>query len=807
MWFLAIVFVGALVASLLLTPKIKTENARAGSIDDMNFPKASEGAGINLILGKVLVKGPNTLWVGDFDPVPIKKKQKTGLFSSKKVIVGYTYHLGIQLGLGIGPCTLHKIICDKDELWTGTASADGAVVSINKPNLFGGKEKGGGFVGTARYYTGGWTQGINSYLEGQIGAGDVPAYRGTSHIVFEHCNIGESDQLRTMHFEMSRYTNLLGFTGGKEKVGDDMNPMEALFVIFVLGWGGLDVDPAMLNQASFIAAGETLYDEGNGISLNVSAGSDGADLAEEIIRQTNGVMFQDPTTGEIYYRLIRNDYNVEDLPVFDESNIISVRSFTSKTWEDTINQVRVKYTNRDKGYADGIAGTQDLANISAQERIRSATNSYPGVTVGQLAADLAARDLAQSSVPLMSTSLELNREGQGLLPGDVIVWKWGPYRIAQAVMRVKSLDLGALNDNRLAFEVVQDEFGVDQTVFAPPGAGGSGIVRPGSPAAAAPYRLVWEAPYFFVNAAGLSVQPGRMSLLVSATPPATSVSYDTYVSLNTTDYGLSVSGSLYTPAGTLSGAMTATAGLSTGVIGSITIASTSDEIESVSSGDAEQGAGMFAIDGELFTHEGVTDNMDGTFTLANVRRGLLDTVPSAHSNGARVWFLLGDNVLEELLEGNAVARVKLTPTTPIDTLDVATAPYDEVTGTYRQDKPLHPVDVTFDAGTPFVPPASPVGSKTIAWANRSRESLQVLGIADATDEAETLQTTFIRYRVNAGAWVDHTTTPGATDYTFDAGAILGDVVDYEIWSIRQGTASRCKWQFKSGQPFAVGALV
>lgn len=793
MWFLAILFVGSLVASILLTPKVKTENARAGAIDDMSFPKADEGAPINLVLGRVLVKGPNTLWAGDFKAIPIKKKQKTGLFSSKKVIVGYTYYVGFQLGLGIGPLTLHKIICDKDDLWTGTANADGQVLAINKPNLFGGKEKGGGFIGTARFYTGGFTQGINAYLEGRIGAGDVPAYRGTCHLVFEKPNIGESNQLRQMSMEVSRYTNGLGLAGGLEKIGDDMNPMELLYQAFTLGWGGLNVSPDLLDLDSLRDCAAVLFDESNGMSLNIASANGGKDITNEVVRQVDGLMYQDPLTGKIVFKLIRYDYVIEDLPVFDESNVIAVRGYTSKLWEDTNNQVRVKYTNRDKNYVDGIAGVQDLANISAQERIKSVTNSYPGCMRGDLATDLATRDLSQTSVPLLAASLETNREGANLRPGDVFVWAWKEYNIGMVVMRVKNFDLGALNDNKIAFDCNQDTFAVNQTVFAPPSGEGSGIVRPDTEAGPATVRFVSEAPYFFANAGGLSVGDTQTFILVAAVPPTASDEYDVYTSNDTVTYNMSESGSVYTPVGTLNTAITAAANRSTGIIPSITITSDSDEIEPVTAGEIAQGYGLFYIDGELFAHEGVTDNGDGTFTLANVRRSLLDTYPAAHSSGARVWFVIGDNIVEDVFNATDNIRVKLTPRTISDTLDVNAAPYDALTLANRANRPLHPGNIQFDAGTPFAAPANATGSKTVTWANRSRTSLVIYSTVDPTSETELTQRTVIRYRIDGGAWVEHETLPGVTTYTFDAGATPGQVVDYEVFARRDGLDSFSRW--------------
>jgi hypothetical protein len=798
MWFLVVLFVGALVASLLLTPKPKFENARASGLNDLQYPRAQEGAPVPLILGRVKMPGPNTTWVGDFKAVAIKKKQKTGLFSSKKVIVGYTYYIGLDLALALGRCTLHKIVNDKTTIWEGTASADENILNINLPNLFGGKEKGGGLIGTMRYYPGSSTQGKNAYLASKIGEADTPAYRGFAHLVLEGMNIGESNQLRSMWMEMSQYTNGLGLGGGMHMVGDDMNPMELLYQAFTLDWGGLDVSPDLLDLDSLKTCAQTLFNEGNGMSVCISTPNGGKEIASEVLRQVDGLMYQNPVTGKMVMKLIRNDYELEDLPIFDQSNVIIIRNFTSKLWEDTVNQVRVKFTDRSQDYKDGTSMVQDMANINAQGRIRSITNAYPGVMMGTLGTELATRDLSQGSVPLLGATMELNREGAALRPGDPFIWSWDPYGIDLVVMRVKSFDLGALNDNRIVIDANQDEFAVDQTVFTAPGGPGSGVVVPNDPAVASPARLVREGAYFFAASAGLPLSPNDTVVIVSAVAPTGSEEFDVYTSTDAgATYNPSEEGIVYTANARLSTAISATAGFTTGILGTVVITTPSEEIASVAVADIEAGAGLFYIGQELFAHTTVVDNGDGTFNLVNVRRALLDTVPTAHAVNDRVWFIEGDNVIDDAMPGDATIRVKVTPQTFRDQMNVADAPYDAVTLNYRAQRPLRPGNVKFDGGVAFTPPSDGTGSHTITWANRSRLAVAIRSTVDNTNEYEPGQQTVIRYRVNGGGWTTTTYGPGVTTATINTTATVGQSVEWEIYSTCNGLDSYSRWAFSA----------
>lgn len=804
MWFLAILFVGSIVASLLLMPKPKTENARASTLDDLQFPRAQEGSPYPIGLGKFRARGPNTLWVGDWEAVPIKKKMKTSIFSSKKVIVGYRYFVGAALAIVLGPgVKILKIWYGKDVLWEGDVSVDGTAIVINKPDLFGGKEKGGGFVGTIRFYSGSWSQTPNAYMEGVIGAGDVTAYRGQCYIVLEKCEIGEQNSLRDISFEMTRYTNSLGILGGEEIVQGDSNPFELLYHLYTADWGGLNVPFSMINSDVFLACAATVFDEGNGMSLYISKSNDGSDLSNEVLRQVDGLLYQDPPTGKIVPKLIREDYNVVDLPVFDESNVITVRKFTSKLWEDTINQMRVTYTNRDKKYEKGSAFEQDLANINAQGRLRSTTQNYPGVTRGLLASELCRRDLAQVSVPTLSAQLEVNREGLALRPGSVFVWSWDEFGIALVVLRVKNFDLGALLENRIVLEVSQDQFAINETVFAVPGAGGDNASGPNDPAVASANVFAIESPYFFSLASALALGSTKSTLLVGASPITGSDEYDVYTSIDTINYNPSEENVVYTPFGVLKTTITAVESLDDGTIASMDIEMDDEDIAVYSATQVANGNGLFFIGDELLAHQGVTV-VGATITFANVWRGLLDSIPQAHAINDIAYFVFGDSVVEDQFDYTAAVRVKVLPRTLTELLPLASAAHVAVTLNKRAARPLCPQAIKFDGGAFFVPPALGTGSHTITWANRDRNVLTIRKIVDTTNEYEPGQRTVLRYRLNVAAWTTVLIEPGVVTYTFDALAGVGDTVSYELYSTRDGLDSFSKWKFTAGAAAGVG---
>ncbi|HET9129338.1 MAG TPA: hypothetical protein VFO86_00235, partial [Terriglobia bacterium] len=184
MWALIAVVIIALLL-ILTAPKPKVENARAAKLGDFQFPRSNQGDPIPWFRGTVRLKSPNTLWDGDYTPVPITVKQKTGLFSSKRVTTGYRYHIGLDLCWalnGQNTITVRKLWSDKYVLWTGNVSTR-STIDINQPNLFGGQDQRGGMIGSIDFYPGSFDEPQNSYLA-QKADPDVPAYIGQCRMVF-----------------------------------------------------------------------------------------------------------------------------------------------------------------------------------------------------------------------------------------------------------------------------------------------------------------------------------------------------------------------------------------------------------------------------------------------------------------------------------------------------------------------------------------------------------------------------------------------------------------------------------------------
>lgn len=644
MWFFIAMFVAGFILTAFMSPKMKVENAKAQGLDDFEFPRSKEGDPVGRFWGTLKHQSPNTIGLAGFKAVPIKKKVKTGMFSSKKVITGYKYYATVDLAWALGPGVVYRKMWFGDHLvWTGCLYGSGCLneITLNLPELYGGSEDGkrGGIGGTVAMYCGDFEQGRDPTLVAQVSP-KVPAYRGTAHMVFRDFWWGNNPTVDGVAVEAAYFTNTLGLGMMMHIMpnGLDANPIEVLHDLFVTRWGNLGYDPDKINTATWLDVAETIYNEGNGMSLSVANATKGEDAAKQILRQINAIVYEDQTTGLVELKLIRQDYDVEDLPSLTPDEIHEIRNYTKKLWNETNNVVRVKYTDRADNYAkDKLATAKDSALLRFQGKERPAEVTMPGVYVAEVANALAARELSNLNVPLFSCEVVLNRTQPEIKPGDAFILVWPEYSIVQMVMRVRKMSLGTYEDGKVVAYVVQDEFALDATVIAPPAPSGY-MPTTLEPDDIDTFRY-FELPAFldYQAALGTRVAHTRFAAFAKA-PTSYTLGYSAYIDDPDGD-AVVLSDAPYTANAVLAGAIGRFDGFATGVIASVIVTGASEDLPNDFS--PREGGGTFLIGAELFAYEAAVDDGGGAWTLENVHRAFLDTGWFEHAINARVWFFDG----------------------------------------------------------------------------------------------------------------------------------------------------------------------
>lgn len=483
----------SLVLSELLRPKPDVQDAMPPGLGDFQFPTAVEGRPIPVVFGTCQLKGPNVIWWGDFKARKQEERIKTGLWSSKKITTGFEYDVGFQMALCLGR------VDEVSKIWIGEkVAASGNVqdgsYNINDKKFYGGGKYGnGGVKGIARVTSGSTFETNSTYLlEHQ---NPITPHRGVCTVTWEGGYIGNSTSIKPWAFEVKRFPNGLGLTGGKEVVnGADANPACVLYEILTdddwgFGWPASDV-----NVAALTTIGNTLHTEGNGFSMVHDRVMEARDLAQLVLDQIDATWFLDHTTGQFTVSLARDDYDVDLVPQILEADVVEVNEFTRGTWEETINQVRVKFSDRDRDYFETYSQAHDLGNQRIQAgEIVSAVKNFPGVKDKSLANFIASRELRQLAVPLAKGTITVNRKFWDLKPNDVVAWTDDNLGFTKLPMRVGRIDYGRLEDGQIKLSLIQDVFKFSAAFFGEPDS--TRWTPPSQDVEELDEALVIEAPY------------------------------------------------------------------------------------------------------------------------------------------------------------------------------------------------------------------------------------------------------------------------------------------------------------------------
>jgi hypothetical protein len=732
-WFALLVWAVTTVAFEIIRPKPKFEDARPAALGDFQFPTVTEGRAVPLVWGQVKLKAPNVIWYGDFSKEAQTEEVSTGLFSSETVITHYRYFVGMHFALCLGPVdSLEGVWNNEKNVYSSTLATDTSF-GINRPNHYGGEEHGsGGLVGTCDFYRGTLTSTVNSYLDGKI-SDPLPAYRGICHVVWRRGWIGNSNNVAPWFFEVKRIPDGLNLesvigAGGSQPTAGDCNPMNVLYEILTDTDWGLSIDSSDIDTSNFQDAAETLHDEGNGFSMVVDNATQLTDIIDEIQRQIDGSLYFDRGQGQWRVRLARDDYTVGTLTTLDETNILELKEFTRQTWEETTNQVRVSYVDRDKDYNETYAFAQDPANMEIQGATVQSDVRYPGVRGATLANTLAWRDLKAMSYPLAKCKITVNRGMWNAAPGSLFKFSWNRLGIADLVMRVSKINYGAPGDSKITIDAIQDIFSTETAVYGDPT--GTGWDEPTNAPAFATVgnTLIFEAPRQLIVLAGGSIYHPRI-WMSARNPGDGTTSLRSYIESGTSSPpggGYTANAPIYrlVRTGTLNSDLVAYGSTAARPDTSYTI--TINEVDTLDSAlldgtsDAvDGGRTLVYIDGEFIGYEEAEDLGGGQIRLQRIYRGLLNSAPAEHASTSTVWFIsLGgalsnpsswpsshDELTVQLRGVNGVGEETTEAETPeidVSLVDVYLAPLpprDPILNSVYADKTAVSIDTSYTTET------------------------------------------------------------------------------------------------------------
>ena len=467
----------------LRKPEDETRPAPAGQ-DDIQAPTVEEGRAIPVIWGTVYLKSPNVVWYGDLQAV------------WNQTWLTWTYFLSVQYGWCHGEIdAVQGFFWDDIEVtpreYTGPPGMFGDPITlplvqptqsvwIEEGDLFGGIEGEGGLQGRYIFNWGTEDQQREYYLAIQLGVDpdEMPPYRGICYSLAlsdgpsYHFYQGTSPYVKPHGLVLSRWPNQLGLGDDKHKIGDDLNPAVMLYEVLRDEIWGLGIPAAMIDTDSFSLAGETLYAESFGLSFQQTAQTDGEQIVHEILRHIDGVLVPHETTGLLTLRLIRDDYDLEELLEIDDDAIVELEDFFRPGPDGLANKIMLKYIDSAQNYDEKIAQAVDLAGVQALGGVVAQDVSFFGISKAELAQTIAARELKAAAYPFAAIRLTVTRKAHALRPGDPFLFSRAALGISGMVCRVVSVGFGPITDGLIRLEAVEDAFGINWTAYTPPATSG-----------------------------------------------------------------------------------------------------------------------------------------------------------------------------------------------------------------------------------------------------------------------------------------------------------------------------------------------
>lgn len=712
--------------------------------------------------------------------------------SKKKQTVGYHYSVGMHMIFCQGKIdNLQKIFVGEKEAWDGTNT--GSQISINEPDLFGGEDSEGGVVGDVDIEFGDAAQTQNDYLVSQIDS-DIPAYRGLIGAILRGVRVGTSPYIKPWSFLCKRTAiktdGSTQWYSAKADISGDLNPAHIIRECLTDAEWGLGHSESLIDSTSFEAAADTLYSESFGLSFVWDSDSTTVeDFIQDVLRHIDGMLYQDIHTGLFKLKLARDDYDVESLDSYSESEIIEIYDFTRVATGERINQITVKYLDRDTNKTGSIT-VQDIASMSSQGNVVSNEFNFMGIANGTLAEKVAMRELKKNSVPLAKIKIKCNRKLAGISPNDVFKISWPILGIQDMVVRALAINYGTLENGQMEIEAIQDLFSFGDSIFTAPSTGWS---NPISNPTAVVYRKLIEAPYWTVarevlgDSALSNIDDDAGLLMVSAVKPVSDAL--NYEILLRNDDSLPFSSweiADWTPSATINTTM------------ALAIADIELDLDNIK-GLTEVDTDSYALIGNELVKIKSINLTNGTVTVA---RAVLDTVPEAHSIGDRIWFIESTSslILSEYI-ATEEADVKCLTITGKGKLSEASAPIDSLTFDSRFIRPYPPSDVQINSSSY---PASFTGQPTISWKHRDRtqQTVEIIEQDEASIGPETSVTytlkiydesdSLVRTETGlTGTSYEYTEANERLDCSLDPADPLNTQLRFELWAVR---GSYDSWQ-------------
>ncbi len=625
--------------------------------------------------------------------------------------IGYRYYMSGVFGICLKADKLLKIVYGDRVAWTGSAADTEFTVSAY--NLYGGDATSGagGLQGQFYLALGKTTQMANRIMKRLMGD-DVYAHRGLVTLTMDKSYVSAFSPMFRSVSCLMQHTSYDWYAAKAVIAGSQINPAHEIRDALINPMLGGQYTPDDIDNASFMAAADTLFAENFGLSPRWDNTDKTETYIQSLLMHINGIRVKDRLTGKIKLKLLRSDYNVDNLPVVGPGVFSRVENIAAIAVDSMVNKITLKYVKMtENGEEVASISQENTANIDAQNgRINSIELTYAHLTdaIPDLAPRILSRELQSRSRPLRSLTLA---GGEGLAvyeEGDVFALSWPEKGIEKLVLRVLSTNRGTLDNSEITLACVEDVFGVDLSsiVASPPQSEwDNGLTAPVVPSVFCVfemplYMLIAELGYDSAETLA-STRPQGIAGSLAASPSSVQRGYT--LMYNGTNGWQAEDDCLFNQVVVLPDGLSATA-----------------------TSIAADTSGLLLLKGSLLLIEnGLTQEWVRVVSYSasgiTINRGMLDTVPRAWGAGSRVWFpsQTGFGVCD--VQTNSGSRLNFVQAThgPMGQVTPTTAAQVGVTMAARYLRPYPPAYLQINGGY-LKNSIGKADLLTLAWRHRDR---------------------------------------------------------------------------------------
>ncbi|HEX2243011.1 MAG TPA: DUF2793 domain-containing protein [Gammaproteobacteria bacterium] len=465
----------ALTAIQIIATKAP-EGPKAANFNELEVPQAEEGRPLSVIFGRVRIRDFNAIWYGDYGYLQNKLRQ-----GFKKRVTSIDYFVKLHLALCIGPVNYVGLPTYNDRKISPTGMLDVSTATqtltltenryykdtllISPPTFT--------LNGTLRIYPGHDDQAIPAQWKSIT---DNNAYRGVvmAQVHQPGMNrgvyIGQQPRVLLMTFDIERTTagwqdNAPWYPERLEISRDakngysaykEMNPAHILYETLTNKRWGMGADIALIDDASFRAAADQLYNEAFGMSIEWAAEQTIGQFVDRVCDHIRGGVRFNESVGKFQLVLFRADYVVENLPVYTPANSKLLRYAASGNIE-RVNRVDLTYTDT-KLFKPTVITAQDQgAQLSQQADIPIPVNRE-GITDLDTAKLVLGWEMHARVAPLSTIAIEVDRRARGLGFSGVFVYTEPEHHSTPRVYRATKVQNNPLDKNTIIIEAAADIF-------------------------------------------------------------------------------------------------------------------------------------------------------------------------------------------------------------------------------------------------------------------------------------------------------------------------------------------------------------